>query len=152
YIGLLGSCLVSYDGDKVFGHSTAAVVFDKDLPLVGFGLNKRADGKTRYTYVLLFKNPPGKLKGQGITGNFKHLISEVEENFTLQMGKKKLDIGYAYKSDPETGKLTSETVTLGGKEMPADGPRVFLVDLTQDSVSVKPVKVDLPDVVPDLAD
>ena len=45
-----------------------------------------------------------------------------------------------------------ETVKLAGKETPADGPRVFLVDLTQDTVTARPVKVDLPEAIPEITD
>jgi hypothetical protein len=151
-VNITGSYQRAGGPDGTHGYCNAIVVFEKDLPLIGFGLNKRPREKARYTYVLLFKNKPGKLTGAGVGGSMRSDGNSVEESMRLTLGGKDVEVVYQFSADEKTHALKSETVKVGGTEVKADGPRVFLVDLTGEKVTYRPVKVALPAAVPDFDD
>jgi hypothetical protein len=151
-VNLLGSYQRSGGGGDSHGHCNGVAVFDKGMPLVAFGLNKRPKEKTRYTYLLLFKNGPVKPTGTGVGGTFRSSGNGVDESIRLTLGDKDVEVAYQYTSDDKTQALKSETVKVGGTEVKPGGPRVFLVDLTGEKVTYRPVKVDLPAAVPDFND
>ena len=134
------------------GYCNGVVVFEKDLPLIGFGLNKRPKEKGRYTYILLFKNGPGKLLGQGVEARVRSSGDNADEVLRIALGGKTVEVAYKYTTEDKTHALKSETVKVGGTEVKPDGPRVFLVDLSGEKVTYRPVKVALPAAVPDLND
>ena len=67
----------------------------------------------------------------------------------LILDDKRIETSYEAETDRKTNALIKEALKIGGKEIKPGEPRVFLVDLTQDKVSYRPVKVDLPDEVPE---
>jgi hypothetical protein len=105
----------------------------------------------QYLYLLLLKSP-GKTSGTGASGRAGSSGDNTDESFKLKLGKKVIHVAYKYTTDDKTRALTSETIKVGTTDIKKDGPRVFLVDLTGEKVTYKPVKVALPDVVPDLTD
>lgn len=151
-VGLLGSYQRAAGGGDSHGHCNAVAVFDKGMPLVAFGLNKRPKEKARYTYLLLFKNGPGKPAGSGVAGTLRSTGNGADETFQLTLGDKVVEVAYKYDSDARTHALKSEAVKVGGTEVKPGGPRVFLVDLSGEKVTYRPVKVDLPAAVPDFDD
>jgi hypothetical protein len=151
-VNITGSFQRAGGPEGTHGHCNGIVVFEKDLPLIGFGLNKRPKEKGRYTYVLLFKNGPGKLTGTGVAGRLSSTGSSVDESMTLTLGGKAVEIEYKFTADEKTQALKSETVKVGGTAIKPGGPRVFLVDLSGDKVTYRPVKVALPEAVPDFDD
>jgi hypothetical protein len=151
-VNITGSYQRAAGPEGTHGHCNGIVVFEKDLPLIGFGLNKRPKEKGRYTYVLLFKNRPGKLTRTGVAGRMSSTGSSVDESMRLMLGDKDVEVVYQFSADEKTHALKSETVKVGGTEVKPDGPRVFLVDLSREKVTYRPVKVALPDAVPDFDD
>jgi hypothetical protein len=151
-VGLLGVSKVMTSGGKSSGYCNAAVVFDKDLPVACFGVSKQPTDKGQYLYLLLFKNPADKITGAGVSGKTSSSGNSVDESFQVTLGKKVVEIACKFTTDEKTHALTSETITVGTTPIKKDGTRVFLVDLSQDKVTYRPVKVTLPDEVPDLKD
>jgi hypothetical protein len=151
-VNITGSYQRAAGPEGAHGYCNGVVVFEKDLPLIGFGLNQRPKEKGRYTYVLLFKNKPGKLTGTGVSGTVRTTGSGAEERIRLTLGDKVVEVEYQFSADEKTHALKSETVKVGGAAVKPDGPRVFLVDLSGDKVTYRPVKVALPAAVPDFDD
>jgi hypothetical protein len=151
-VSLLGSYQRSGGPEGSFGHCNGVAVFEKGRPLIAFGLNKRPKEKTRYTYLLLFKNGPAKPSGIGVGGTLRSTGNGADESIQLTLGDKVVEVAYKYTADEKTHALKSETVKVGGAEIKRNGPRVFLVDLTQDKVKYRPVNVELPGAVPDFND
>ena len=131
-----------------------------DVPLAGalateadgnaavcFGLVKVA-GKPRYTYFLLFKFDPAKIKtfSLGSKGELKTIFGPDGGNLPVKVafGDKKIDFTYKFKVDGKAGTI-SESIKIGGKEYDKDVPRVFLVDVTQDKITYLPVKDAVPE-------
>jgi hypothetical protein len=151
-VALTGSYQRAGGPEGSHGHCNGVAVFDKGLPLVAFGLNKRPKEKTRYAYLLLFKNGPGKLTGTGVGGTLRSSGTGADETIQLTLGDKVVEVAYKYDTDEKTHALKSETVKVGGTEVKPGGSRVFLVDLSGEKVTYRPVKVDLPAAVPDFND
>jgi hypothetical protein len=68
------------------------------------------------------------------------------------LGDKVIEVAYMYTADEKTHALKSETVKVGGAAIKRNGPRVFLVDLSGEKVTYRPVRVELPKAVPGLDD
>jgi hypothetical protein len=144
----------SGSGKECLGYCDAALMLtQKDLrPLVMFGLNKRPNEKGRYVYFLLFKTPE-KVAG-ALEEEFKGSgdNDKADTTFSVVLAKKRIKIAYKLEAHKKTHALVKESLKIGDQEVKEGAPRVFLVDLTRDTISYQPVKVDLPDDVPDLAD
>jgi hypothetical protein len=140
-------------GAEAFGHCGMCVLSRGDIPVACFGLNKRPNEQTRYSYLLLFKAPAAKAKG-GLTtegsGSGSNLHLDLAAKMTFN--GKVVAVTYQFTADKEKNILTSEVVKLGGEEVKRAAPRIYLVDLTLDKVTFVPVKVDRLDDVPDLTD
>ncbi|HZT78758.1 MAG TPA: hypothetical protein VFA26_00930 [Gemmataceae bacterium] len=107
-------------------------------------------GKPRFTYFLLFKVDPAKVKSHGQSIGAK---GDLKINFgpeagalplEVRLGDKKVEFAYKFDVDRKAGTI-SESIKIGGKEYSKDVPRVFLVDLTQDKITYAPVKDAVPE-------
>jgi hypothetical protein len=107
-------------------------------------------GKPRYTYFLLFKVDPAKIKAQGHSigskGDLKLVFGPEAGDLPmeLRLGDKKIEFTYKFQVDRKAGTIR-ESIKIGGKEYDNDVPRVFLVDLTQEKITYLPVKDATPD-------
>ncbi len=142
----------SESSEGVVGVCNGAVLFERNRPVVCFGINKRPNDKGRYVYLLLFRTAPGDGFDFTVGGSSRTSSDETNSKTSLILEKKTIEVAYKFKADEKTHALMSEALTVGGKEVKEGMPRVFLVDLTQDKVTYEPVKVDLPDALPDLKD
>jgi hypothetical protein len=86
------------------------------------------------------------LPSSGAGGN------SIDESFQITLGKKTIAIACKLTTDEKTFELTSESIKVGETEIKKDSPWVFLVDLSQEKVTYKPVKGAQADEVPDLKD
>ena len=124
-------------------------------PAAAFGLHKPPGGKTRYTYLLLFKPDPKSEGGTGAGGQGKETSfdtegkAKIDFELTAFAGGRKIEL--EYKLDADGKKIASESLKVEGKEFGKDGPRVFLVDLANPKAAPVPIKVTL-EAVPDFAD
>lgn len=122
-------------------------------PAACFGLHKLPQQKPRYLYLILFKPDPKRERGSGAGGGGSaSLGSDGKGKCDLQLtampsGR---EIPIEYKMECDGKAIVSETLKVAGKESGKDGPRVFLVDLADDTTTCHPVKV-VPQTVPDLA-
>jgi hypothetical protein len=151
-VNITGSYQRSSGPEGSFGYCNGVVVCEDGRPLVCFGLNKRPKEKGRYTYVLLFKNGPDKPAAWGVRGKASSSGDNADDDLRVVLGPKSVAVAYQYAADEKTHALKSETVKVGGAELKRNGPRVFLVDLTQEKVTYRPVRVELPEAVPDFDD
>lgn len=140
------------DANDSVGFCNGVVVTEDGFPLICFGLNKRPKEKAKYTYVLLFKNGPDRPTAWGSRGRASTSGDNADDDLRIVLGEKLVEVAYQYTADEKTHALKSETVKVGGAALKRNGPRVFLVDLTQDKLKYRPVGVDLPEVVPDFND
>lgn len=125
-----------------------------EKPAACFGIHKLPGGKPRYLYLLLFKPDPKQARGSGAGGGGSITLDsdgqgECDLKLTAMPSGKELEIEYKMKSDGKA--IVSEMLKVGGKEIEKEGPRVFLVDLSQASPVFLAVKAS-PAVVPDFAD
>jgi hypothetical protein len=134
--------------EGVFGVCNGAVLFEKNRPVACFGVNKRPNDKGRFVYLLLFRTTPGEGISLEVQGSTRTSTDETDSAATLVLDKKAVEVAYKFKADEKTHALLSESLKVGGKEVKEGEPRVFLVDLRQDKVTYKPVKVELPDASP----
>jgi hypothetical protein len=141
-------------GKDGYGHCGLCVVTKDGRPMAAFTLDKRPGEDHRYAYLLIF--PPTVPAGVGTAVGTAAAVSASNTELSLTgevlFGGKAVPIKYKATYDEATNKLTSETITLDGKELKKGDPRVYLVDLSGDKPVLKPVKVDLPASVPDLAE
>jgi hypothetical protein len=126
------------------------VVLNKKIPVVCFGIRKAPGEKEKYLYILLFKNAPEEKVGDRIEGRGKETNTGGDVFVRFTRSGKAIEITYQYKVDEKTQALKSEMLKVGTTEIKEDSPRVFLVDLIQEKVVYRPVKVDLPTDIPTL--
>jgi hypothetical protein len=152
HVGLVGTFERVTEGNDSYGYCDAAVVFRDQVPLVGFGVDKRPGEREKYLYILLFKSGPGPLEGQGVEATVNSSGDSTDEKLRITLGTKVIDVAYKYEADLRTHAFKSQSLKVGDVEVKRGGPRVFLIDLTQKTVSCRPVEVALPDEVPALKD
>jgi hypothetical protein len=124
---------------------------DKGNTAVCYGTLKLA-GKPRYTYFVLFKVDPGKTeRGHDVTT--KKSAAFGADGGTLPMvvmiAEAKFEFTYKFEANQKAGTIR-ESIAIGDKDYDKDVPRVFLVDLTQDKITCRPVKDARPEPVGDL--
>ena len=160
---LLSSTLAAQDAGKVtgsfsvlqLGRFQGMCLLEIDgRPSACFGLHTPMGGKTRYTYLLLFKPDPKSERGSGVGGGGSATLDsdgagECDLKFTAMPLGREIEIEYKLKTDGKT--IMSETLKVAGQEYGKDGPRVFLVDLAAEKPACQPVKT-VPAAVPDFAD
>jgi hypothetical protein len=136
------------------GFCDGVVMFEENVPVAVFGLNKRPNDKGRYTYFLLLKDHPGKRTGIHfkMEGHWYSSEQRADGTTRLTLSGKQIELGYHFKADEMTLALLEETVKIGGKDLKKGDALVYLIDLTRDEVAYRPVIVDMPDEVPDLND
>jgi hypothetical protein len=111
---------------------------------VCYGLVKVA-GKPRYTFFLVFKVDPAKVEthGHGIGSKKGSVLVFGPDGGNLplevRLGDKKVEFTYTFQVDRKAGTLR-ESIQIGDKEYSKDVPRVFLVDLTPEKITCRPVK------------
>ena len=137
-----------------------AIMFGKDhRPVAWFGLIRQPKEKSKFLYLLLFKSPENvgsmnrelstQFEGPTTVQDSKLDGTTVTGKTRLKLDAKQIETSYEAEIDRKTNALIKEALKIGGTEIKPGEPRVILVDLTQDKVSYRPVKVDLPDVVPE---
>jgi hypothetical protein len=150
-------------GDQSYGLATGVLVCEQKLPappirfrpIAWFGAVKPTDGKGRFLYLLIFKTPANFVadsfrisfdgRGSSDTG--------VEGAVAVRVGTKMaVEVAYKFATDPMTHAVQKQSLTVGGREVKADEPRVFVVDLTGEKVTYTPVKVGLPKEAPDVSE
>jgi hypothetical protein len=118
-------------------------------PVACFGIRKLGD-KLTYTYFVVFrgKPEPKRLKvafdvPSGVGGH------NADVKPFIEVGERKIPIEYKFEADPKTGTILKEALKVDGKDYDKAGPRVFLIDLTEPKIVVRPPQAKLPDSVPD---
>jgi RNA polymerase sigma factor (sigma-70 family) len=151
--GVTGALNRASLGAESWGYCDGCVLYQDDFPLVCFGLNKRPGQKTRYLYLILFKTGPNKATDRHAEGDFRGSADGAKESLCIRLGDNQaIDLAYEFAADKDTHALVRETLRVGAIEVKEGDPRVFLVDLTQARLTYRPVKVTLPEAVPDLQD
>jgi RNA polymerase sigma factor (sigma-70 family) len=140
------------NGDESWGYCDGCALTQDGFPVVCFGLNQRPGKKARYLYLILFKAGPQKPSSQGAEGNFRGSADGAEESMSIRFDDRAIDLAYQFEADPKTHALVRESLKVGDMEVKDGDSRVFLVDLTQAKVTYRPVRVALPDAVPNLND
>lgn len=138
--GLCGSCLLHHS----------------QVPLLCFGLDKRPNQQPRFTYLILLKTD-AKHGGREATiigrGPGRAGADAIKGDTTIDIDDKTFTVQYDIEIDPATQKPKKESIVLNGQELKTDGPRVFLLDLSVQKPTLKPLpKVKLPNPGPDFTE
>jgi hypothetical protein len=149
---VIGDYVRSASGGDYLGYCNGATLYDKGLPVVSFGVNQRPKEKARYLYIILFKTAPAKAYSYEAGGKGGGDADEAESTVHMVLDGKRIEVAYQFKADRETHALRSESLKVGDIRVREGDPRVFVADLTGDKLSIRPVKVDLPEEVPDFKD
>ncbi|MCE9528538.1 MAG: hypothetical protein K8R36_21040 [Planctomycetales bacterium] len=145
---------LSFNG-KTFGFLGQCVLEVDGKPAAAFGLRQAPGGKSKYTYLLLFKpDPKGNGENSTESESKKSSIgSDGSIDVILKLGAtvqgRPINVDYQLEADGE--KIASEMLKVEGKEYGKNGPRVFLVDLADKKAAIIPIQVT-PEAVPEFAD
>jgi hypothetical protein len=152
FVAALGVAHVSGSDKDVQGHANPVLVFDgENVPVAAFGVAQDPGKPARYLYFVVFK-AAGKVTGHGVGGRVSNRGMAVDEEMTLSLGEKQLTVAYRYDPDARDGTAAKEYLKVGDVEVKAGEPRVFLADLAGAKMTLKPIKAELPEPVPDLKD
>jgi hypothetical protein len=69
-------------------------------------------------------------------------------DYSLDLAGQALKVSYEYKIDNKAGRVTSRSIKVGDHVWKADGPRVFLADVSGDKLDLIPVEVKIPPAIP----
>jgi hypothetical protein len=141
-------------GGTSYGLATGVVVCEQKAlrPIAWFGAVKPADGASQLLYLLLFKTAADYHSGFGLSTNSHGSSDTGAEGTTIaRVGKKKVEVVYQFATDPRTHAVQKQSLRIGGREVKGGDSRVFVVDVTGESVTCTPVKVELPKEVPDIS-
>jgi hypothetical protein len=151
-LGLIGVSGGDGTGVTYRGHCNGTVVLDKNRWVVCFGVKKVAPEEAKYLYIILFKNDPGERVGDEIGGAGSAGGKGFNSRMRITRGGKAIEATYQCQLDRKTRAVTGEELTVGGKAIKEGDPRVLLVDLGEKKIAYRPVKVELPEVVPALGE
>src|SRR5262249_28305472 len=65
-------------------------------------------------------------------------------DYSVDLAGQALKVSYEYKFDRNAGRVTSRTIKVGDHVWKADGPRIFLADVSGDKLTLVPVEVKIP--------
>jgi hypothetical protein len=151
-VAIVGASNRASSGNESWGYCDGCVLTQDGIPVACLGLNQRPGKKARYLYLILFRAGPQKPSRQGVEGNIRGSSDGAKENLHIHVDGQVIDLAYEFEADEKTHALVRESLKVGDTEIKEGDPRVLLVDLTQPKVTYRPVKVDLPEAVPDLND
>jgi hypothetical protein len=117
-------------------------------PAACFGIRKLGD-QLAYTYFIVFRGQPKlhlKVNFDVPSGVGGH---NADVKPFIEVGERKIPIEYKFEADPKTGTILKESLKVDGKDYGKSGPRVFLIDLTEPKIVVRPTQAKSPDSVPD---
>jgi hypothetical protein len=144
--------LAVQDGMGAYGHCALCVVSRGGVPVAAFGLNKLPKEKARYTYLLIFKAPGKHQRGLTSMGGGRGSNNQLDFTGSVEFDGRKVAVHYQFEADLEKSILRSESLRVDDRAVKPDGPRVYLVDLSQEKAVCRAVKADLPNAVPDLTE
>lgn len=141
-------------GKSAYGVSAASLMSRDGRPIACYGVTKAKGEDEKYAYFIVLKSPPETRKQvefQMDGGTSMADKIEATESPTVVLGDRKWKFRYKLEANGDLTKVTTETITIDGKESKTSDGRVFLVDLTQDKPTCQALKVEPPKTVPDLA-
>lgn len=138
-----GSKAYGGNGEDIRGFVDCQVVYRNDRPLIAYGAQKRLKEKGRFLYVILF-SPDAPKSGIDVATDSSADGDAAKTSTKFTWNKCELHVQYQFVADPKTNKIVSESLHLNGKEVSADGPRLFLMDLSGEAAKMQPVKLALP--------
>lgn len=153
------TCFLGTSHSARSGEATTALVGGALLcrqqtlrPVAWFGAYQAKNEKPQYLYLLIFKTAENFTNGGGASFSFEGGAADAEQHgrMSATLAEKKIEVKYRFTVDEATGKLTAQSLTVDGKELLEDTPRVFVVDLTGDAVAYHPIDAPFPEEVPDL--
>lgn len=158
------ACFVGAAKRSGEGESSAALVGGALLcqqptmrPVAWFGAHQPPGEKARYLYLLLFKTPKDFDSRGEVAFSAAGAATETgsHSRMSVTLAGKQIDVDYRFDTDETLSRIIAQSLVLDGKEaLAADAgdhaPRVFVVNLTKETVEFRPVNVPLPKEVPDL--
>jgi hypothetical protein len=141
-------------GKSGYGVSAASLLSVDGRPIVCYGITKAKGEDEKYAYFIVFKSPPETRKQvEFLMGGRTSMADKIEatESPTVVLGDRKWKFRYKLDANGDLTKVTTETITIDGKENKTSDGRVFLVDLTQDKPTCQALKIEPPKMAPDFA-
>jgi hypothetical protein len=140
-------------GKSGYGVSAASLLSVDGRPIACYGITKAKGETEKYAYFIVFKSPPEVRKQvEFLMGGGTSMADKIEatESPTVVLGERKWKFSYKLEANRDLTKVTTETLTIDGKESKTSDGRVFLVDLTKDKPTCQAVKIEPPKTAPDL--
>jgi hypothetical protein len=135
------------DFDVSGGH----LVAHPGKPGVMFGTMTKPKGSPQLTYVILFKLPPTTNESSfGLSGRARSEGSTGEVASVCTINGKRIEATSRYELNADRTAVTTEKLTVGGKEVDPAAGRLFMLDLTTAPPVYQQKKIALPDDVPKL--
>lgn len=130
------------DDINAFGCMGFAGARQGKRPIVGFGLTKAAGEKARYACFFIFRvgelvNPPTYWCTQATTNPDHH-----DYEGSVSVGSQRFDLDQKFILDEDHKTWSAYEVKVGGKDVSGTAPRVFLIALQADNITLTPVNVD----------
>jgi hypothetical protein len=145
---------VAGEGKASYGLSSTSLMARDGRPIACYGIIKPSGKAKQYAYFVVFKSPAEVRKQvEFLLGGGASMgeIVEVKESPTVVLGERKWSFQYQLKANDDLTKVTSESLTIDGKENKTSDGRVFLVDLAQEKPTYRVLKIEPPKPVPELA-
>lgn len=140
-------------GKSGYGVSAASLLSVDGRPIACYGITKAPGEDEKYAYFIVFKSPPETRKQvEFLMGGGTSMADKIEatESPTVVLGDRKWKFRYKLEANGDLTKVTTETITIDGKDNKTSDGRVFLVDLTREKPTSQALKMDPPKTAPDL--
>ena len=123
------------------------VMLRNSRPEACFDLIRNRGGSPELNYLVLL--PPGQLPPKlKISFECASNDKRAHGQYSLDLAGKPLKVKYDFEVDSDAQASHVKSIELNGEAWKADGPRVFLADISGDVVKLKPVKARLPEDLP----
>jgi hypothetical protein len=128
----------------LWAHLDGAVLMKGNQPVCAFGVRQIGDEPAQYTYFVLFRTLPKSDEEFVVNGPLRSKGGSTNYTVAVAVGKKKIEIAHKMEVDETTKKLTTDELRVGGEAIKPEASRVFVVDLSADPPTVKPVAIKPP--------
>lgn len=140
--------VLSGNGKEAFGHCGLCFLKRNGRPFACYALHKKGGDDSRFAFLLLF-SPAGK--GPVLTDSSRADERGMMLKGKLTLGEESVEVAYRAKFD-DAHNLVEDALSLGGRELKRDDPRIILVDFSGGKPVLTPVKAELPNTAPHLTD
>jgi hypothetical protein len=133
----------------LWAHLDGAVLMKGNQPVCAFGVRQIGEEKPQYTYFVLFRRLPKSDAEWSVTGPLRSKGYNTDYTVVMTVGKKQVEISHKMEMDKTTKKLTTDDLRVAGEAIKPGTSRVFVIDLSADTPSMKQLDIKPPATVLD---